>query len=416
MARFRFIHAADLHLGSPLSGLAMKDEALARRFAEASRDAFSGLIDAALAEGVDFLLIAGDIYDGAWKDNRIGLFFNREIARLDRADIPVFILRGNHDAESVVTKTITMPANVREFSVKAPETMRIDTLKVAIHGQGFATRSVNDNLAASYPPAMPGWFNIGMLHTSLSGRPPHAPYAPCTVDDLLARGYDYWALGHVHAYEQVADMPPVIYPGNIQGRSIRETGEKGVVLVSVEDGEIRHQRLIVDRARFERLDIAVTPEMAEDAILSAIEIRAAELSEIASERPIALRLVLSGTHPRAGRMLAERQLWHDEAEAALQRGHGDLWLEKLEFDLAAPQAMRPVIADAEAALDFRALIDAVAAAPDFAAHVAVLADEIRARLPASVADAQTFPGVDAESLVAEAESLLLARLDMAEES
>ncbi|TPW33016.1 DNA repair exonuclease [Martelella alba] len=416
MARFRFIHAADLHLGSPLSGLALKDEALARRFAEASRDAFTGLIDAALAEKVDFLLIAGDIYDGAWKDNRIGLFFNREIARLDRADIPVFILRGNHDAESVVTRTITMPENVREFSVKAPETMRIDTLKVAIHGQGFATRSVNDNLAASYPPAMPGWFNIGMLHTSLSGRPPHAPYAPCTVDDLLARGYDYWALGHVHAYEQVVDMPPVIYPGNIQGRSIRETGEKGVVLVTVDEGEVRHRRLILDRARFERATVNVTPQMGEDDIFAAIEARAANYAETAGERPVALRLVLSGTYQQAGRMIAERQQWHDEAEAALQRSHGDLWLEKLEFDLETPEVARPVIADAEAAVDFRALIEAVAGSPEFAAQAGALADEIRARLPASVSDETVFPGGDLARLLAEAERLLFARLDMAEES
>ncbi|RYE62970.1 MAG: DNA repair exonuclease, partial [Rhizobiaceae bacterium] len=107
MTSFRFIHAADLHLGSPFQGLALKDVELADIFIEASRKAFSGLVDEAVERKVDFFIVAGDVYDGDWKDNKIGLFFNREVARLERAGIPVFLLKGNHDAESVITKTIT---------------------------------------------------------------------------------------------------------------------------------------------------------------------------------------------------------------------------------------------------------------------------------------------------------------------
>ena len=120
MTSFRFIHAADLHLGSPLTGLATKDNRLAERFAAAVRDAFSALIEAALARKIDFMIIAGDVYDGAWRDNHVGLFFNREIARLSRAGIPVYFLRGNHDAESIVTRTIAMPEGVHEFSTRKP--------------------------------------------------------------------------------------------------------------------------------------------------------------------------------------------------------------------------------------------------------------------------------------------------------
>ena len=179
MTSFRFIHAADLHLGSPFQGLAMKDAAIAEMFIEASRKAFSALVDQAVERKVDFFIVAGDVYDGDWKDNKIGLFFNREVARLERAGIPVFLLKGNHDAESVITKTITLPKNVSEFPVAKPGTFKLDHLKVALHGQGFAERSATENLSLAYPRPESGWFNIGVLHTSLTGREPHAAYAPC---------------------------------------------------------------------------------------------------------------------------------------------------------------------------------------------------------------------------------------------
>src|SRR6185312_7778243 len=141
---FKFIHAADLHLGSPLHGLALKDERVAHRFAEASRAAFTALVTRAIAEKVAFIVIAGDVYDGDWRDNTIGLFFNRELARLDRAGIEIFLLKGNHDAESVITRNSTLPATVKHFATDRPTSFQIERLKVALHGQGFARRAVTD--------------------------------------------------------------------------------------------------------------------------------------------------------------------------------------------------------------------------------------------------------------------------------
>jgi DNA repair protein SbcD/Mre11 len=207
---FTFIHAADLHLGSPFSGLAIKDEEVAQRFAGACRKAFAELITRAIDAAVGFVVIAGDVYDGEWKDNTIGLFFNREIARLHRAGIPLFLLKGNHDAESVVTKTIPLPKSVHQFSSTKAQSFRLDHLKVALHGRSFADRSASENYALGYPAPVQGWFNIGVLHTSCTGRPGHASYAPCTVSDLTSRGYDYWALGHVHEYEAVCRDPWVV--------------------------------------------------------------------------------------------------------------------------------------------------------------------------------------------------------------
>src|SRR6202167_2004705 len=152
---FTFLHAADLHLGSPFTGLALKDEEVARRFAAASREAFTDLVTHAIEGEVAFIVIAGDVYDGEWKDTSIGLFFNREVARLERAGIPVFLLKGNHDAESVVTKAISLPDSVHQFPTTKAKTFLIEDIKVALHGRSFPDRAVTDNYALAYPVPLP---------------------------------------------------------------------------------------------------------------------------------------------------------------------------------------------------------------------------------------------------------------------
>jgi len=406
MSFFSFIHAADLHLGSPFQGLALKDAAVAAVFVEASRKAFSTLVGLAIERQVDFFVIAGDVYDGDWKDNKIGLFFNREMARLERVGIPVYLLRGNHDAASVITKTITLPANVYEFPTGKPGSVTLDALQVALHGQGFAERSANDNLAISYPAPVSGWFNIGILHTSLTGREPHAPYAPCSVDDLRSRGYDYWALGHVHDYEVVARDPLVIFPGNLQGRNIRERGAKGAVLVTVEDGRIEHERLIVDEARFAQVDITLTPDDDQTSILRAVEQAVQLLADDMAGRMTALRVRLSGITPLHGAIAANRQQWRDEVEAACHRVHEDIWLEKLELRLEPPPAQ---VTDMGGALDLRQLLAEHAGDTDVVAEASRLIDEIAIRLPGGLG-ATALPLDDStEALIEEARQLLLAR-------
>ncbi len=249
--RFTFLHAADLHLGSPFRGLSLRDEALGQRLAGASREAFVELIDRGLAEKIAFAIFAGDIFDGDWRDASIALFFNRQIARLAKAGIPIFLLKGNHDADSVVTKSLILPDLAQNFPTARAGTFELPELRVALHGRGFSHRAESENLARALPAPKAGFFNIGVLHTSLDGRPGHAAYAPCSLDDLRAKNYDYWALGHVHAFEVVSARSHVVFPGNLQGRSIRETGAKGAVLVDVADGQVKDvRRLIVDRARF----------------------------------------------------------------------------------------------------------------------------------------------------------------------
>jgi DNA repair exonuclease SbcCD nuclease subunit len=406
MSSFRFIHSADLHLGSPFQGLATKDAAIAELFIEASRKAFSALVDQAVERRTDFFIVAGDVYDGDWKDNKIGLFFNREVARLERAGIPVFLLKGNHDAESVITRTITLPKNVSEFPVNKPGTFRLDHLKVALHGQGFAERSASENLALAYPKPEPGWFNIGVLHTSLTGREPHAPYAPCSVEDLRSRGYDYWALGHVHDFEIVSEDPLIVFPGNLQGRSIREQGAKGAVLVTVEDGHMVHERIITDFARFAELAVEIDPDDNIPAILRRLENTLDTTAEKMEGRPLALRIRLTGKSRFRSELKARADDFRDEVQAACHRCHEDIWLEKLDV------RVEPAVNGAAASLDMLGLEGLVPMglfSPELVADANAKIGEIASRLPSGIGAGDLPLDDDAEALLAEARDLLLAR-------
>ena len=236
---FRFIHAADIHLDSPLRLLERYPDAPAARIRDATRRALENLVQLALAEEVHCLLIAGDLYDGDLDDYSPLLFFSRQMAELRRQGIQVFLIRGNHDAANHMTRSLDLPDNVHLFSENRPETFPLSDFQVAVHGQSFAMREMRENLAVSYPDPVPGWFNIGMLHTSLQGSDRHDTYAPCSLEHLRQRGYDYWALGHIHQRQLMQERRPVVlFPGNIQGRNVNETGPKGCHLIRVNNNEV----------------------------------------------------------------------------------------------------------------------------------------------------------------------------------
>jgi DNA repair protein SbcD/Mre11 len=409
MTAFTFLHAADLHLGSPFLGLSLKDEELARRLASAGRDAFRAMIDAAIAEKVAFVVIAGDIYDGDWKDASIGLFFNREVSRLDRAGIKLFLVKGNHDAESVVTKSVTLPGSVGEFPSRAPASFRLEGLKVVLHGRSFPDRAVAENYALGYPAAVPGWFNIGVLHTSCTGRPPHAPYAPCTLQDLATRGYQYWALGHVHDHEILSRDPHVVYPGNIQGRSIRETGPKGVVLVDVEDGTVRDlRRLIIDKARFAYARVHLGGvERLEEALRRVEEALALAVRE-AEGRLLMVRLELGGETVLHRRLATDPQALRDEIQAAAHRLHEDAFIEAVVMRTGEPRAVGASAQDGF--LDPAALIAGLEADASLRAEAAALLGQIAGKLPASVGDVAPPLIEELDVLLGEATTLVLGRL------
>jgi len=238
LSEFKFLHVADVHLDSPLLGLARYEGVPVDEVRLATRTALTSLVELAVAEDVAFVVIAGDIYDGDWPHFGTGLFFCAAMGRLDKAGIEVYLLYGNHDAQSVLTKKLPLPPNVHVFPTNKAKTFVHQGTGAALQGRSYKDRDTRENLAVHYPAAVEGAFNIGILHTALGGRPPHASYAPCSVPELCAKGYQYWALGHVHDFEVVSKSPYIVFPGNLQGRSIRECGPKGAVIVTVQDLDV----------------------------------------------------------------------------------------------------------------------------------------------------------------------------------
>jgi len=339
---FRFIHAADIHLDSPLRGLECFDDAPVDDIRNATRRAFDNLVTLAMEEAVHFVLLAGDLYDGDWKDYNTGLFFTERMGRLKRQGIRVFRVSGNHDAQSRISQHLQPPDNVTTLSTRKPETILLDDLGATIHGQGYASRAVTQNLAQHYPQYHPGYFNIGLLHTGLNGREGHEPYAPCSLDDLQSKGYDYWALGHVHQREVVCEDPWVLFPGNLQGRHIRETGGKGASLVTVENGrvlDVTHHNLDVLRFCTVQVDLSGRRNMdtVHDPVLQALEAQQAQ----AEGRVLAVRLVLTGESSLHMHLLSDAARL-TESFRGMAAGLGDMWLEKVLFKTVAKDHPRKI--------------------------------------------------------------------------
>lgn len=341
----KFIHTADIHLDSQLKGLEAHEDAPVEEIRGATRRAFDNLIDLTIEEAVDFILIAGDLYDGDWKDHNTGLFFAARMGRLSKAGIKVFIVSGNHDAASQITKNMPLPDNVTLFSARKPQSVKLDDLGVIIHGQSYSSRAVTENLASQYPQNDSNYFNIGLLHTSLTGREGHEDYAPCTLDELKSKGYDYWALGHVHKREIVSEDPWIVFPGNIQGRHIKETGAKGATLVTVEEGritEVEERELDVLRWATCRVDLSEceTSDMVYDAVRQDFE---QEIDQ-ADGKTLALRLVLTGRCPVHAQLLDRTAQWTEEFRG-IAAGFGNVWLEKVKFQTTRKVSLEEIFGE-----------------------------------------------------------------------
>ena len=330
---FKFIHCADIHLDSPLRGLERYEGAPVERIRGATRRALMNLVDLAMTEEVDFVLIAGDLYDGDWRDYNTGLFFAAQMSKLREAGIQVYVISGNHDAGSQISRQLRMPDNVRKFSSKKPESIFLDHLGVAIHGQGFSKPAVTEDLSVSYPQAVGGLFNIGILHTSATGREGHEPYAPCTVDRLVSKGYDYWALGHVHRREILCEEPMIIFPGNLQGRHIKETGSKGCTLVTVDEGRIgsvEHRELDVLRWCLKNVDAA--GRESGDEVVDLVGSAVREEMGRNDGYLLAMRLQITGASRAHSDLVSHFDRWINDIRAMVTDiSAGNVWVEKIKL-------------------------------------------------------------------------------------
>ena len=338
----RFIHAADIHLDSPLRGLEAYPGAPAERLRIATRQAFDRVVDLCLEERVDFLIIAGDLFDTEVKDFHAALAAAVQLRRLDQAHIPVYLILGNHDSREEMTRHVPWPANVTLFDHKQAQTVKHPTLPVALHGMSYPKREVTENLVPNYPTPVAGCFNIGLLHTNAGGNSQHAAYAPCSVEELVAKGYDYWALGHVHDFAILHERPHVVYSGNTQGRHARETGRKGCLLVTVDARssgcELREVEFReTDLVRWFRETVPLQPDDDADALLDATRDRLREVVAAADGRLAAVRLEFTGrcaVHELLAKDASRQQLVANLR--ALASDFGDVWIEKIKFHTQSP--------------------------------------------------------------------------------
>ncbi|WP_167577469.1 DNA repair exonuclease [Ammoniphilus sp. YIM 78166] len=237
---FTFVHAADLHLDTPFVGLSQLPPPLRERIHESTFQAYDELIQFCIDERVDFLVLSGDIFNSADRSLRAQLRFRDGLARLSSQGISSYVIHGNHDPLDGYRARLDWPEGVHIFEgdrVESVPFMKAGREQARIYGISYATSHVQENLAPLFRRETHDVFAIGILHTNVGSVSAHGNYAPCSIEDLNKAGMDYWALGHIHARNVLKQANPVIvYPGNTQGRSFKETGEKGCYLVRVENG------------------------------------------------------------------------------------------------------------------------------------------------------------------------------------
>ncbi|MBN8199005.1 metallophosphoesterase family protein [Bacillus sp. NTK034] len=245
MKRVTFIHAADLHLDSPMSGLKHLPPSIFKKLQESTFEAFTKIVDLAIFHTVDFIILAGDLFDGEDRSIRAQTRFRKEMERMAESGIAVYAVHGNHDHMDGRWAHLPMPENVHIFSHEVEVAKHIAKNGTSVHLYGFSypKRHVAERMIDQYSRENGADLHIGILHGSFEGSSDHAQYAPFRINDLLEKDFDYWALGHIHKREILISLPPVIYPGNIQGRNRKETGPKGCYLVELDSSGAKKEFL-----------------------------------------------------------------------------------------------------------------------------------------------------------------------------
>lgn len=391
----RFLHSADLHLDSPLRSQGLRDPSLARRLQGASRLALARLVDAAIEEEVAALFLAGDIFDNGVADVTSRVALAGELRRLTRAGIATVMIRGNHDALIDHTRYGPLEEGVVLLDAASPTCHVGDA---AIHGLGFESRHAATSLLPRYPAAEAGLVNIGLMHTSLGGSEGHDLYAPCSEADLLAHGYDYWALGHIHKrFERRSETALAVMPGIPQGRHARETGRGSATLVEIDAAGIRAREVALAAVVFETVDIDLGPTagLGERRELIGHALAAAARPDV----EVAARLRISG----AGMLAAEAGFARRLAEEACEEIDG-VHVESVRLATGPERAAPGVVAE------LAALMQEDAGTPGFRDEALAFLEDWRATLPAEVAEALDPAEMDA--LVAEGLDAVIARLTL----
>lgn len=306
---FRFVHAADLHLDSPFKGIRETEPRVADILRRATFDAYTRVIDLCVDRHVDALLVAGDVFDGADRSLAAQIQFVRGLERLHAAGIRAFICHGNHDPLDGWGAHLAMPPNVHRFGARA-EAVPVDPHSSSgpvVCGISYPRREIRSSLVPGFPAPEPGRVTIGLLHANVGTSTGHEAYAPCTVEELVATGYHYWALGHVHTRALLRDeSPPVVYPGNTQGRHPNERGARGVYLVEADDNGLgghvtmSAEFVATDSVRWEQVDLKIDGIEDDAALFGRLQTRVDDIVTRAEDRHLVYRVCLDGRGPLHG--------------------------------------------------------------------------------------------------------------------
>jgi DNA repair protein SbcD/Mre11 len=300
MTTFRFIHCSDLHIDSPFRGLASQVPVLTERLRESTFQAFNKIIKLALEEKVDAVLIAGDIFDGADRSLQAQLKFRRGLLKLSQANIPSYIVHGNHDPSNSWSHTLEWPESTTIFPANKVESFPVtkngETL-AWIYGISYPQKEVNENLALKFKKDQQQGFSVGLLHTNVGQQPGHDNYAPCSLQDLISRDFDYWALGHIHEFKILReDNPCIVYSGNTQARHLNETGPKGCCLVTLNSNAPTNIRFVTTDSvtyRTDKVDVSGVSNINE--VLRALQSQVEGLTKESVDREgLVVKLVLTG--------------------------------------------------------------------------------------------------------------------------
>ncbi len=344
---FQFMHAADLHLDTPFSGMHRVDASLVETLRDATTQAFENLVAAAIERSVAFVVIAGDIYDGPDRGVRAQLAFRNGLDRLARSGIPSFVVHGNHDpVEEGWSAVRKWPDGVSVFGteeVSVIPVVRNGQTLALVHGISYPRRAVSENLALRFRRNPEACFQVGLLHCNAGANADHAAYSPCSIEDLLASNLDYWALGHVHLRQNLRESRPwIAYPGSLQGLSPKpsERGAKGALVIDVVEQLVTGVEFVpLDVVRFDEveIDIAGIPDVI--GLLDRIVEAALNTAEVHMGRAVVLRVALTGrgiVHQdmRRGHI---RDLVLNPARAALAATIKTVWLDVVK-DRSSPES------------------------------------------------------------------------------
>ena len=373
----KILHTADVHLDSPLKSLALKDEDLQATVKTATRAAFIKIVNTALFEEVSALLISGDLFDGAERSAKTAAFLTTQLDRLKAAGIPVFYIKGNHDAENPITGEISLPENVHVFDGRGGK-HQIENSAVWIHGVSFSGRHAPESLLPKFGAPEPDAINIAMLHTSLAGSQGHDPYAPCSVPELATMGFDYWALGHVHKRQVHSEAPWIVMPGIPQGRDIGEAGPKSATLLTIDEKNIVVSEVPTSVAEFIEVWVGADGIESDDDLRHQIrEVLLKTAKELASDAGL-IRLSIGGETSRKWQILRDQDSWR-EVVAELARSTGVIWVERTKFELVT--ATESATADTSAVTELGRLMDEIQSEPAFASELRASLEAVLAEIP-----------------------------------